>query len=109
MRRILREGGVLRISVPDFEHILAIYEANDRDIAAIEQPLMGGQDYPFNYHYAVFNDAHLRAMAQRSGFRETRSWDPASCDHHDFEDWASMTIPMRGRDFPISLNIEAVK
>lgn len=109
MRRILKDGGVLRISVPDFEHVLAIYEANGRDISAIEQPLMGGQDYPFNYHYAVFNDAYLRARALQSGFKETRGWDPRNCEYHDFEDWASMTIPMGGRDFPISLNIEAIK
>lgn len=107
--RILRPNGVLRVSVPDFDHILTIYQATGNNIAAIEQPLMGGQDYPFNYHYAVFNDAYLRAAMLESGFREARGWDPENCEHHDFEDWASRTIPFDGRDFKISLNLEAVK
>lgn len=109
MRRILRVGGVLRVSVPDFDHVLTIYQATAHDISAIEQPLMGGQDYPFNYHYTVFNEAHLRSAMLSSGFMETREWDPDNCEHHDFEDWASKTIPFDGREFQISLNIEAVK
>ncbi len=42
MRRILTIGGVLRISVPDFDKITNIYESTGNDISAIEQPLMGG-------------------------------------------------------------------
>ncbi len=109
LRRILRVGGVLRVSVPDFDHVLTIYQATGNDIAAIEQPLMGGQDYSFNYHYTVFNDAHLRGAMLSSGFQETREWNPDDCEHHDFEDWASKTISVDGREFQISLNIEAVK
>lgn len=109
MHRILKSGGILRISVPDFDKILDIYQASDNDITAIIQPLMGGQDYPFNYHYTVFNEAHLRSTMTRGGFRTTRHWDPELSSHHDFEDWASKKIPRQGRDFPISLNIEAVK
>jgi predicted SAM-dependent methyltransferase len=109
MHRILKDGGVLRISVPDFDRIIDIYQATERDITAIEQPLMGGQDYPFNYHYAAFNDAHLRKTMLESGFRETRTWDPQNCDHHEFDDWASRNISWGDREFAISLNIEAIK
>lgn len=107
MRRILKKGGVLRISVPDFDKIIDIYEANDHDIAAVEGPLMGGQDYPFNYHCAAFNESHLRKCILRSGFTEAMAWDPKNCEHHDFDDWASSNITWGGREFPISLNIEA--
>jgi len=109
MRRVLRPGGVLRVSVPDFDYIVDIYNATSRNIAAIEQPLMGGQDYPFNFHYCVFNSRHLQDLMLKSGFQSTRSWNPATCEHHDFQDWASMNIEWQGRQFPISLNIEAVK
>jgi predicted SAM-dependent methyltransferase len=109
MHRILKDGGVLRISVPDFDRIIDIYQATERDITAIEQPLMGGQDYAFNYHYAVFNDAHLRRTMLKSGFRETRTWDPQNCAYHDFDDWASRNISWGGREFVISVNIEAIK
>lgn len=109
LRRILKEGGVLRISVPDFDKIIDIYQASGRDVSAIQQPLMGGQDYAFNYHYAVFNDAHLRTAMLRSGFKETRAWDPKNCDNHNFEDWASRNIFWGKSEFAISLNIEAIK
>jgi len=109
MRRILKDGGVLRISVPDFDKIIDIYTATDRDVTAIEPPLMGGQDYPFNYHYSIFNSAHLSATLLKSGFQKTRFWDPAKCEDHDFDDWASRNISWAGREFPISLNIEAIK
>lgn len=109
MHRILKDGGVLRISVPDFDRIIDIYQATERDITAIEQPLMGGQDYAFNYHYAVFNDAHLRRTLLKSRFRETKTWDPQNCAYHDFDDWASRNISWGGREFAISLNIEAIK
>ena len=109
MHRILKNGGVLRVSVPDFDRIIDIYQGNDRDATSIEQPLMGGQDYSFNYHYAVFNDAHLRKHMLNSGFKNTRTWDPNNCEYHDFDDWASRYISYKGREFPISLNIEAIK
>ena len=99
----------MRVSVPDFDHILTLYQATDHDIRAIEQPLMGAQDYAFNYHYMVFNDAHLRKLMLDSGFREARVWNPLDCDHHDFEDWASKKISWKGREYEISLNMEAVK
>ena len=109
MHRLLKTGGVLRISVPDFDKIIDIYQATGHDITAIEQPLMGGQDYPFNYHYATFNDAHLRQAMLKGGFRETGTWDPLHCAYHEFDDWASRKILWSGREFEISLNIEATK
>lgn len=109
MHRILKDDGVLRVSVPDFDRIIDIYQANERDVTAIEYPLMGGQDYPFNYHYAVFNDAHLRKLMQKSGFQETRTWNPQNCAYHYFDDWASRNVSWGGREFAISLNIEAIK
>jgi predicted SAM-dependent methyltransferase len=109
MHRILKSSGILRISVPDFDKIIHIYITNNKDVNAIEGPLMGGQNHPFNYHYSVFNGARLEKKMLESGFREARSWNPANCDNHNFDDWASRNISWNGREFPISLNIEAIK
>lgn len=43
MRRVLKTGGLLRVSVPDFDLIIRIYEATGGDIHAIAPALMGGR------------------------------------------------------------------
>jgi len=109
MGRVLKTGGLLRISVPDFDHIIRIYEETGGDIHAIAPALMGGQDYEFNFHYSVFNKHYLAETLHKAGFTDVESWDPAHCDHHDFDDWASRQINYDGRLFPISLNLQARK
>lgn len=107
MRRVLRPGGVLRISVPDFDLILNIYRETGRSIDAISSPLMGAQDYRENFHFVVFNEESLTALLERAGFTRVSQWNPKTCEHHDFEDWASRLYDVEGRAFPISINLEA--
>lgn len=109
MRRILKTGGVLRLSVPDFDRIVEIYNATQRSIDAIQGPLMGGQDYDYNFHHLAFNAEHLRKLLLSCGYREVRAWDPDNCQYHDFQDWASMRHSYGEEKFEISLNLEAVK
>ena len=109
MRRVLAPGGKLRLSVPDFELVLSIYEQSARNPDAIVGPLMGGQDYAFNFHYNVFSEANLMPALRRTGFAEVGKWDPADCENHDFSDWADRPVSIGGRSFQISLNLEAMK
>lgn len=108
-RRILKTGGVLRLSVPDFDALLVIYRACDNDIDSIVAPLMGGQDYAENIHYSVFNLKYLSRFLTEVGFRSVRRWGPEQVDYHNFEDWASKTIERHGKNYRVSLNVEAVK
>ncbi len=109
MRRVLKDGGVLRISVPDFDRLIEVYNAADGDIESISRQLMGGQDHQYNVHYCVFNRRHLCELFKDAGFREVSSWDPDNCRYHDFKDRASRTIKVNGKEYMISLNLEAVK
>jgi len=109
MARVLKPDGILRISVPDFDHIIAIYQASGQQINTIAPALMGGQDYEFNFHYGVFNKERLSGLLSKGGFLRVRPWDPTNCDHHDFDDWASKFIYLADRPFPISLNLEGNK
>jgi len=108
-KRVLKSGGILRISVPDFDRILAIYEAFQHDIAAIEKTLMGGQNYPANFHKAVFNHAHLTRLLEAAGFTNVRAWTPGSGDLTTFNDWSGRSVKVEDKAFPISLNLEAEK
>ena len=109
MGRVLKAGGTLRISVPNFDHIVGMYQQSGSDISLIAPPLMGGQDYAFNFHYSIFNERSLTAILESASFTNIRMWDPQNCEHHDFEDWASRDIHYRGSQFPISLNLEATR
>jgi hypothetical protein len=109
MARVLKPGGILRIAVPDFDLIVRLYSASGRDLKVVAPALMGGQDYPYNFHYSVFNATFLTDLLQRGGFKVVRPWDPASASYHGFKDWSSGVVPWSGGEYPISLNLEGVK
>ena len=108
-RRVLKQGGVLRLSVPDFDKILHIYESSARDINSIHGPLMGSEDHKYNMHYSVFNYRYLADKLREVGFREVRQWDPYRVTNHNFKDWANSGIVWERKAFAVSLNLEAIK
>ncbi len=109
MKRMLKVGGVLRLSVPDFDRLIEVYREAGGDLDAITKQLMGGQESDYNTHYAVFNHRSLSAMLREVGFRTVRPWDPSNCRHHDFKDKACKVMKVGEREIAISLNLEAVK
>ncbi|MEK7070888.1 MAG: methyltransferase domain-containing protein [Patescibacteria group bacterium] len=108
-RRVLKPGGVLRIAVPDFDYLINIYNSEGHDIGAIAGPLMGGQDYKYNFHYSVFNENYLSNLFKTAGFKEVRRWNPKTAPYHSFDDWSSHPYPINGHTYPVSLNLEAIK
>jgi predicted SAM-dependent methyltransferase len=107
-KRVLRPGGVLRLSVPDFELLVRIYRDCGDDVDAIVGPLLGDHG-GLNAHCAIFNHRSLERLLLDAGFSSVRSWNPKTSPHHDFEDWASRTILRNGEQRPISLNLEGVR
>jgi predicted SAM-dependent methyltransferase len=108
-KRVLKKGGILRIGVPDFDTILKIYRENNQSVEEIWRPLMGGQEYPQNFHYSVFNKEYLTKLFHECGFNKVNEWNPKEVEHHSFEDWTSYKYEVNSRVYPISLNLEAVK
>lgn len=108
-RRVLKPGGVLRLSVPDFDDMLKIYNSEGGSIKSVVKPLMGGQDYAYNFHYSIFNEAYLSDLLKNAGFKEVRGWNPETAPYHNFKDWSSRLYPINGHEYHISLNLEAVK
>lgn len=109
MKRVLKVGGVLRLSVPDFDRLVEVYDASGRNIDVISKQLMGGQDHEYNIHYSVFNRRRLAGLLEEVGFREVVPWDPDNCEYHDFKDRASRKLKVDGGEIMISLNLEAIK
>lgn len=103
--RVLKPGGILRIAVPDFDALVHVYESEERDIRKIQKPLMGAQDYAYNFHQGMFTQNYLTALMEEAGCQEVRSWDPKSAPDYSFHDGALEEVC----GHPISLNLEAIK
>ncbi len=109
LKRVLRPGGVLRISVPDFDRLVEMYRATGSNADYVISPLLGSHANPYDVHYWIFTKASLSVILRQAGFSMVRTWDPARCANHDFEDWASRSLECGGRKYFISLNLEAVR
>lgn len=88
--RVLKPGGRLRISVPDFGKISATWEHDP--IAPFY--LMGGQTDENDFHKSVFDEKRLRSYLENAGLTKIQAWESSNTDT---------------AAHPISLNLEAFK
>jgi predicted SAM-dependent methyltransferase len=97
-RSMLKPGGQLLLSVPDFDKVVGLYHRGERGFEGIQCVLMGGQEYPGNFHFAIFTADHLRTLLERAGFANIRNWRPEENDNWP-RDWSW--------DNSVSLNLSA--
>ena len=105
----LKVGGVLRLSVPDFDRLVTAYQANDNDLDLIKFALMGGQDYEYNFHKCVFNHAALADLLAAHGFECIEEWNTLDEFGVHLGDWSETGFQTPKGEFQISLNMKAVK
>lgn len=108
-RKKLKVGGVLRLSVPDFDGLVSAYHGNENNLELIKMALMGGQDYEHNYHKSVYNKALLSDLLLLCGFDELETWNSQEDFGIDLGDWSSKNFSTQNGEFPVSLNIKALK
>ena len=108
-RKKLCNGGVIRLSVPDFEALAQAYVTGGKDLQPIYRALMGGQEYKTNFHYSVFDKRFLSELLERNGFNDIRAWNTKDVFGGSIGDWSDQTIPYSGQQIHVSLNIEARK
>lgn len=107
-RKKLKPGGLLRISVPNFDHLVKVYQANGNDLEIVRRALMGGQDYEYNFHKSIYNKAHLSSLLVACGYVNPREWTTLQDFGVDIGDWSSRNFDTPSGSFPISLNIKSV-
>lgn len=105
----LKVGGVLRLSVPDFDQLIAIYQASGNDLEMIKMALMGGQDYEYNFHKGIFNKNLLSNLLVSCNFNSVQTWNTLEDFGIDLGDWSNKSFETPAGDIPVSLNIKAVK
>ena len=107
--RVLKNGGVLRLSIPDFDKLVNIYQNNGNDPDAIIEQLMGGQNNRFNFHLTAINRINLEKLLKATGFSEIKEWHPGTNKQTTFDDFSTYKKDIDGTLYEISLNIEATK
>ncbi|HEX9647070.1 MAG TPA: methyltransferase domain-containing protein [Alphaproteobacteria bacterium] len=108
--RVLRTGGILRVSVPDLSAICRRYLACG-DIREVLGLLVGGQTGPLDCHKTVFDAASLGELMEDVGFAEVRHYDWRETEHHFIDDFSQAYLPHmdKRKGLQMSLNVEAVK
>lgn len=107
---VLKDGGVLRIAVPDFEKIVEHYNEN-HDLELLRGFLYGGQTYAQNYHYCTWDFETLSRDLISVGFKEVRKYDWQNTEHSYMDDFSQSYLPHMDKENGklMSLNIEAIK
>ena len=103
--RKLKKGGILRISVPDFDNILEIYKKKKNNIEKIHPILFGGQDNPYNFHKSAFNKQKLIRILRKNNFKKIQEWDTLKIFGSNLGDYSNKNIKVGRIEIPISLNI----
>lgn len=102
--RVLKPGGLLRISVPSLEKLIEIYESCE-DISSVIGPFMGGQTYEQNFHYMLFDKSSLTNFMKTAGLEAIHNWDYRRTEHSEYWDFSQAET----RGISISLNLEGRK
>lgn len=112
--RVLKPGGVLRLAVPDFEALIAVY-GETHDLNRVIGPMYGRWPVPGTtttiYHRTVYDFASLASVLETAGLTNPRRWDWRTTEHAGTDDYSQAYFPHmdkeRGR--LVSLNVEATK
>jgi hypothetical protein len=110
---VLKPGGKLRTSVPNFTTLCEKY-CYISDVHLVIGALSGGQDYLYNIHYNhynVFDFALLRGNLENTGFVSVRECDWRSVEHADVDDYSQAYVPHMDKTSGVlvSLNVERGK
>lgn len=109
-RRVLRPGGTLRLAVPDFAALCALYQRSGR-LEFVIGPLFGRGDYLYNIHYHAFDERTLRMTLEEAGFSDVRRYDWRRTEHADVDDYSQAYYPHMDKTggLLLSLNVEATR
>jgi len=108
--RVLQEGGILRVAVPDFESIVVEYQEK-KDLYRFQGLLYGGQTYDYNFHHVAFDFAVLKTFLAKAGFSEITRYDWRDFLPANYDDYSRSYLPHMDFDNGrlMSLNVVARK
>ena len=115
-RRVLKPGGKLRLSVPDFDQLIKIYQLTG-NIQKILGPLFGRMQIESNgvdtllYHKTVYNFDTLSKLLSENGFEAISRYNWQDTIHSKYDDHSQAYYPHMDKEngIMVSLNVEALK
>ena len=111
--RVLKPGGILRLSVPDFAACAALYYEQGLvdGLTGLMGLISGGQRDRFDFHKMIYDETFLSSELKSLGCRDVRRWDWRSTDHAQVDDFSQAYIPHLAKETGrhMSLNLEGIK
>jgi SAM-dependent methyltransferase len=108
--RVLRPGGVLRLSVPNFSVLSRLYQAG-LSLDYLLGTLYGrwSQDGQTIYHKTTYDEPSLTKILSENGFEECELWDWRLVEHGHIDDFSQAYFPHMDKERGIlwNLNMQA--
>lgn len=110
--RVLRPGGLLRLSTADFEAAVARY-LETRNLPELLGLLIGGQKDDYDWHGMIFDFEVLRVGLEQAGFRDVRryDWRKTEIGELGIDDYSQAYLPHMDKESGrlMMLNVEAIR
>lgn len=115
--RVLKPGGILRLAVPDFRAMAALYIVGARgkryELDSLLGPIFGKMDMDDEkiFHKTVYDFESLKTVLESVGLTNIRRWRWQDVDHGKFDDHSQAYLPHfdKEKGTLISLNVESTK
>jgi len=112
-KRVLIQGGHLRLAVPDFTNMSALYSNGNLELKDILGPLYGKMtmDEETIYHKTVYDFKSLKGVLDKLDFDGIARYDWRKTEHSDFDDHSQAYLPHMDKEHgtSISLNVQCQK
>lgn len=114
--RVLRQGGKLRLAVPDFESLTSLY-LETGSIKTVLGPIYGLMEISTSSgtkmlsHKTAYDERSLTALLYDCGFKSVERYRWQDTIHKDYDDHSQAYYPHMDKEKGklLSLNLEAVK
>jgi predicted SAM-dependent methyltransferase len=115
---LLKDGGILRIAVPDLEAVFEHYIFH-KDLNILNSFIYGSQKHEYDFHKCGWDEKTLTVLLKNIGFKSISRYDWRQTEHFYIDDYSQCYLPeisyksrrlsdnIKGK--LMSLNIEATK
>lgn len=98
LKRVLKKGGTLRLSTPDFDTISYLYRTGQYELNDMLGLLYGkwefdGNNKKYIYFKTTYDFVSLRNLLAESGFEKINLWDFRDTEHSEFDDHSKAHLP----------------